>query len=126
MVERGGKVIAEYLKKLGDGNVANFVLRNIKTKDTTLMTDEFKGYEPTDEYVEREVIKHRQYEYVNGDIHTNTIEGFFSLLKRAYHGTHHSYSVKWLPMYLKEACYKYNNRNNQNVFWDFLDGCIVY
>ena len=125
MVERGGKVIAEYLEKLGDGNVANFVLRNIKTKDTTLMTDEFKGYKPTDKHVEREVIKHMQHEYVNGDIHTNTIEGFFSLLKRAYNGTHHSYSIKWLPLYLKEACYKYNNRNNENVFWDFLDGCVA-
>ena len=88
------------------------------------MTDEFKGYKPTDKLVERKVIKHRQHEYVNGDIHTNTIEGFFSLLKRAYNGTHHSYSLKWLPMYLKETCYKYINRNNDNVFFEFVEMCI--
>ena len=125
MVERGGKVIAEYLKKLGDGNVSKFLLKHIKSKDTILMTDEFRVYKPMEKHVERKVIKHREFEYVNGDIHTNTIEGFFSLLKRAYHGTHHSYSVKWLPLYLKEACYKYNNRNNDNMFYDFLDGCVA-
>ena len=126
MVERGGRVIAEYMKKLGMGNVSSFLLQNIRWKNTTLMTDEYNVYKPTESYLQLKIINHRRKEYVNGDIHTNTIKGFFSLLKRAYNGTHHSYSVTWLPLYLREACYKYNNRNNQNLFFDFLDECIIY
>ena len=58
------------------------------------MTDEYKGYND----LERNVISQKEKKYVDGDIHSNTIEGFWSEVKRAFHGTHHWYSKKWLPL----------------------------
>lgn len=56
---------------------------------------------------------------VDGDVHTNTIEGFWSLLKRAWYGSHHHYSIAYAPLYVAEACYKYNYRKDCQVFWRF-------
>ena len=61
------------------------------------------------------VIKHAA-QYVDGLIHTNTVEGFWSLLKRAWYGTHHHYSDDYALAYAVEVCYKYNIRNQDNVF----------
>ena len=54
-----------------------------------------------------------------GELHTNTIEGFWSFVKRAWYGSHHHYSTGYTPMYLAEACYKYNYRS-VNIFDKFL------
>jgi transposase-like protein len=59
-------------------------------------------------------------EYVNGDVHTNTVESSFSLLKRGIIGTWHRISVKHLPAYLNEVAFRYNNRNNPRLFQDTL------
>ncbi len=63
--------------------------------------------------------------YTDGSTHTNTIEGFWSLLKRAWYGSHHHYRKHYMPLYVAEACYKYNNRKNNNVFGTFLEGCFA-
>ena len=64
--------------------------------------------------------------YVEGWVHTNTIEGFWSLLKRAWHGTHHHYSEKYMPLYIAEACWKYNNReNNGEAFRETLETFVT-
>ncbi len=55
-------------------------------------------------------IKHSE-RFADGNIHTNTIEGFWSLLKRAYVGQHHHYDEKYLPLYVAETAYKYNRRD---------------
>lgn len=65
------------------------------------------------------VINHKE-QYVDGDKHTNTIEGFWSLLKKAGYGTHHRYSVEYTPLYVAERCYVYNNRHLETTFWKFL------
>ncbi len=59
-------------------------------------------------------------EYVNGDVHTNTVESSFSLLKRGIIGTWHRISVKHLPAYLNEVAFRFNNRNNPRLFQDTL------
>ena len=74
--------------------------------------------------MEHEVINHSQKKYVDDEVYTNTIEGFWSEVKRAFHGVHHWYSVKWLPLYIQEACFKRNQRHNENVFMDFLEMCV--
>ena len=61
------------------------------------------------------VVNH-SYEYANGPVHTNTIEGFWALIKRAWYGSHHHYSRKYMPLYVAEACYKYNHRQSEMVF----------
>ncbi len=73
--------------------------------------------------MKHEAIKHSE-QYVDGEIHTNTIEGFWPLLKRAWYGQHHHYSKGFMPLYIAEACYKYNHRNTENVLDVFLRGCF--
>jgi transposase-like protein len=59
-------------------------------------------------------------EYVHGDVHTNTVESAFSLLKRGIIGTWHKVSAKHLPAYLEEMCFRFNRRNRHDLFVDTL------
>lgn len=61
--------------------------------------------------------------HIVGAVHTNTIEGFWSLIKRGIVGTYHRVSRKYLPLYIAEFQYRYNNRNNSNIFGDVISGC---
>lgn len=58
-----------------------------------------------------------------GAIHTNTIEGFWSLIKRGVVGTYHKVSRKYLPLYVAEFQSRYNNRSNDNTFAEAIKGC---
>ncbi len=64
-------------------------------------------------------------EYAHGDVHTNTVESAFSLLKRGIMGTWHKVSAKHLPAYLDEMCFRFNNRKNQFLFRDTLTRLIL-
>ena len=66
------------------------------------------------------IIDHQE-QFVDGDVHTNTIEGFWSLLKRAWYGSHHHYWTEYTPLYVAEACYKYNYRNIESIFDKFVN-----
>jgi hypothetical protein len=65
-------------------------------------------------------IRHKQRVYVEGDVHTNTVESAFSLLKRGIIGTWHRISAKHLEAYLNEMCFRFNNRKNPFLFRDTL------
>jgi len=69
------------------------------------------------------VIHHGQEEYVHGNIHTNTIEGFWSLIKRGIMGTFHKVSRKYLPLYVNEFEFRYNNRMNADIFGAAIKAC---
>jgi len=71
-----------------------------------------------------ETVNHSAKEYVNGNKRTNTIEGFWSQMKRGINGQYQWLSDKWLNQYIQEFCFKYNNRENANVF-DLLVGNMV-
>jgi len=111
LVERGGRVIAMPAKpkQLSAKGISKFVRRYVDKAGTLLVTDEFGGYSKVSESVLHATVNHAV-EYANGLIHTNTIEGFWALVKRAWYGQHHYYSVKYMPLYIAEACYKYNQR----------------
>jgi transposase-like protein len=64
-------------------------------------------------------------EYAHGNVHTNTIESAFSLLKRGIVGTWHKVSAKHLPAYLDEMCFRFNNRNNQFLFRDTMTRLLL-
>ena len=111
-VERGGSVTAKAVSKdkLKGKNLRAFVRERVDTKQASLITDEYKGYLGMAKVLPHEVIKHQAW-YVDGDIHTNTIEGFWALLKRGMFGQFHSVSRKHLQRYVDEFCYRYNLRN---------------
>ncbi|MXZ44211.1 MAG: IS1595 family transposase [Gammaproteobacteria bacterium] len=115
-VSRGGEVVAEPLtkSKVNSYELRGFVLRNVALQDTHLISDEYPGYRQMRMLCKEHSTINHQESYVNGDIHTNTIEGFWATVKRAHYGQHHHYSRKFAPLYIAESCYKYNNRNEIN------------
>ncbi len=115
MVERNGNVKAFVSHKLSSKKLMGLIRRNIDYKNSTLMTDEFKGYIPVSKIMPHKIITH-DYEYVNGIIHTNTIESFWAIVKRGIIGQYHKVSKKYLQKYIDEFCFRYNNRRNNNVF----------
>ena len=112
-VERGGKVKAKATSKdrMKGKHMRAFVRQNVDTSKSELMTDEYKGYMLMSRIVPHSVIRHSRW-YVDGDIHTNTIESFWALLKRGMFGQFHSVSRKHLQRYVDEFCYRYNIRDD--------------
>ena len=118
-VERGGQVVAEVAKGLTGRAILEFIQRVVNVKESELMTDEYHAYNALSSQLKHHVINHQE-QYVDGDKHTNTIEGFWSLLKRAWYGQHHHYSVGYTPLYVAERCYVYNARNLECIFTKFI------
>lgn len=116
-VERNGRVVAKATNKdkLKGKNLRAFVRENLDVQNSGLITDDYKGYIGMEKVLPHAVIKHQDW-YVDGDIHTNTIEGFWALLKRGMFGQFHSVSRRHLQKYVDEFCYRYNNRENTFVF----------
>ena len=118
-VERGGQVVAEVAKGLTGRDIMQFIRRVVNVKESELMTDEYHAYNALSNQLKHHVINHQE-QYVDGNKHTNTIEGFWSLLKRAWYGQHHHYSVGYTPLYVAERCYVYNARNLECIFTKFI------
>lgn len=116
-VERGGKVVAKVANPgdLSGKGIAKFISERVDPAGTVLVTDEYSGYNRVGKTMLHAVVNHA-YEYSDGLVHTNTIEGFWALVKRAWYGSHHHYSRKYMPLYIAEACFKYNRRNESNAF----------
>jgi transposase-like protein len=106
MLERNGRVRAEVVMDRTQAVLHDLIHKHVAT-GTTLITDEHVGYKGTD--FEHEVINHAN-EYVNGLIHTNGIENFWSLLKRGLNGTYVSVEPFHLFRYIDEQAFRYNNR----------------
>ena len=125
IIERAGNVIARVATDLTKKGILAFIKKHVKTDQSVLMTDEFKGYEDAGDVLPHSTVNHGEKEYVKGITHTNTIEGFWSMLKRAFHGTHHWWSKKYMQRYIDEACYKWNNRKKRKGFERFIRECFV-
>ena len=122
-VRRKGKVVARVVENIDAGTLTNFVRASVSDRVSLLVTDAWKGYNKLDRYFPHEVINHHQGEYVVGAVHTNTIEGFWSIFKRGMIGTYHKVSRKYLPLYVAEFQFRYNNRKNPDIFGDAIKGC---
>ena len=99
-----------YGTKTMERHLRAFVRDRVDTRKAALITDEYPGYRGMAKVLPHAVIKHADW-YVDGDIHTNTIEGFWALLKRGMFGQFHSVSRRHLQRYIDEFCYRYNLRN---------------
>ena len=87
------------------------------SKDAKIVTDEFRVYAKLPKLgYNRQSIKHGKGHYSYRGIHTNTIEGFWSILKRGIVGSFHKVSAKYLPLYVAEFQFRYNNRMNADIF----------
>lgn len=101
-----------------------FIKNAVDPDGSVLMTDAYKAYNAASKKYHHEVIDHAK-EYARSGVHTNTIEGVWSLLKRAWYGSHHHYSEHFTPLYVAETCWKYNNRKNEHAFDSFMRGCFA-
>jgi len=117
MVERGGRVVARVAantkKETLHGLVKQYVLPS-----SIVFTDDYVSYDGLANlgYTHRR-IRHSEHVYVSGDVHTNTIEGFWSTVKRGIGGVYHNVSAKYLQTYLNEYCFRYNRRFQGNLLF---------
>jgi transposase-like protein len=121
-VSRKGNVVARVIRNTDAGTMQGFVREAVSTKVDLLATDEHSSYVGLTDYPHR-VVRHSQKEYVVGAVHTQTIDGFWSLIKRGIMGTFHKISAKYLPLYVAEFEWRYNNRNNPDIFGAAVARC---
>ncbi len=117
MVERGGAIRATVVPDARRNTLAD-ELGDRVLPDSMIFTDEYKSYTAIGRnYRAHHRIRHKAGVYVDGNVHTNTIEGFFGLMKNSIRGTHHAVSAKWLQSYLDEYVWRYNHRHdNRSMF----------
>jgi transposase-like protein len=122
--QRGGELRLFHAKDVTGGTLARFIRQNISRDLEVFITDEFRAYQAavsrTMPVTKHKTINHSSRVYVDGDIHTNTIESAFSLLKRGIIGTWHSISAKHLAAYLDEMSFRFNRRKRSDLFLDTL------
>lgn len=124
-LERGGKVKAQKVSDRTAKTIHGVVKKNV-ANGSQLMTDEFKSYNGLCLLYGHQVVNHAMKEYVNGACHTNTLEGFWSLLKRGVIGQFHYVSPRYLNNYINEFCFRYNERKNGNVFGLVLQKAVNF
>lgn len=110
LVERNGRVRSFKTERVTGKNLKQKIRENV-SKDSIVMTDEFLAYKGLDKEFKHMTVNHGNKEYVNGIAHTNTAEGFFSILKRGINGVYHHVSDKHLERYLAEFGFRYDQRN---------------
>lgn len=114
MVERGGNVKAQMVNK-GDLTAArlnSLIRKNVEPIGSVLLTDEYRGYNKVSKILKHYTINHQMC-YADGEIHTNSIESFWAIVKRGIIGQFHKVSVKHLDKYLDEFCFRYNHRKSK-------------
>jgi transposase-like protein len=119
MVERKGRVKAIVAKDRKKDTLLP-IIKQYVLPASIIFTDEYPSYDDLtrhrNEYDHRRV-NHSTGVYVMGDVHTNTIEGFWSLIKRGIGGVYHSVSEKYLQSYLDEYSFRYNRRHSGNLIF---------
>ena len=124
MVERKGRVIAMVVPDVKANTLMPIVADKVLPA-SMVFTDDFPVYDRVENmgYVHQR-INHSAKVYVSGDVHTQTIEGFWSLLKRGIGGVYHSVSEKYLQTYCDEYAYRYNHRHDRQPMFTSLLGQV--
>lgn len=121
-ITRKGNVVARVLARETKQSVQRFIREAVSNKVSLLATDEAGVYAGLKGYPVKQV-NHAAKQYVVGAVHTNTIEGFWSLFKRGIVGSFHRVSDKYLPLYVAEFSFRHNNRQNPDIFGEAIAGC---
>lgn len=122
MAERQGRVRAWVVEDRKKQTLHGMIRQHV-LPESMIFTDEYRPYLGIERYFRgHQRIKHRQGIYVEGERHTNTIEGFFGLLKNGIRGVYHAVSSKYLQSYLDEYSFRYNQRySDEPMFWAMLN-----
>ena len=116
-----GKIRVERIPNIKRRTLHDFIKRNVADEAEAIYTDELKSYVGIGgEDTRHETVRHSAEEWVVGEVHTNGIEGVWSLFKRSIVGTFHRMSVKHMDRYLEELEWRFNNRNNPQIFQDTM------
>ena len=121
-VQRGGNIVLERVDSNTREILHEFIRRHTDGS-TTIYTDEHKPYRGMPR--KHDTVAHKSEEWVRGDVHTNTIEGVWSLFKRSIVGSYHKLSEKHLNAYLDELEWRFNNRENPYLFRDTLKKLLL-
>src|SRR2546423_1250910 len=121
MVERGGRVRLRIIPSRRGPALSREVRANVNPS-TILFTDDWQAYKPLRrDFIDHRIINHSAGVYVQGDVHTNTIEGFFGNLKTGMRGAYKHVSPRYLQSYLDEFAWRHNaQRNAQGLFSQLL------
>ena len=109
MVERGGRVRTMVVPSTTGKTLRPIICETVDLDNATLITDSHPAYRLLKSVVEHHTINH-ELEYVRGSVHTQTIEGYWSILKRGLYGVYQHVSKRYLSQYLMEFEYRYNRR----------------
>jgi transposase len=119
-VERGGRVKAKVVPSRRGPGLKRQVVQWVKP-ESIIVTDDWGSYRGLErDFIDHSVINHSAGHYVNGDTHTNTVEGFFGNLKTGIRGNYKKVSRKHLQGYLNEFAWRYNHRNSARAMFDLL------
>jgi len=114
-VERNGKLKTKVVLNVRKLTLMPLI-KDMVADNSVIVTDESNSYNDVKKVGHlHESINHSKGQYVDGDVHTNTIEGFWSQFKRSVHGTYHSVSRKHLQLYLDEFSFRYSHRKSDNA-----------
>jgi transposase-like protein len=109
LIERGGRARSFRMANVTSNSLKGAIRRHV-SREAHIRTDSFSSYKGLDrEFASHETVNHA-YEYVRGDVHTNTAENFFSILKRGVNGTYQHVSEAHLPRYFAEFDFRFNHR----------------
>lgn len=115
IVQRNGDVVAQVMRSLTAENLSEMVSKHVDLKDTVIVTDSYRGYNKLHQIIEHVKIDHQKMYSYNG-VNTNTIESFWAVVERGIMGTYHQVSPKYLPKYVQEFVFKWNNRKKDDMF----------
>jgi transposase-like protein len=122
-VERKGNVVARVIAHANAKTLGEFVRQAVSEKVSLIATDENRAYDPLDEIFNHGTVNHSAGQYISGSVHTATIDGFWSLLKRGIMSSFHKVSAKYLPLYVAEFEWRYNNRDSPDIFGAAIARC---
>lgn len=109
MLQRGGDVICRVVENTSRHQITPNILKFVK-RTATLYTDEWQGYSEVSKIYSHYSVDHGKKQYVDGNVYTNTLEGFWSIFKRGIIGIYHKVSRKHLQLYVNEFVFRYNTR----------------
>jgi transposase-like protein len=121
VVQRDGEIVLQIATDRTRKILHEIALKHIAPEAVAIFTNQWPAYTGIGDHDTRhETVNHSQDEFVRGDVHTNTVEGVWSLLKQSIIGAFHHVSVKHLDKYLSELEWRYGNRKNPYLFRDTL------